>query len=408
MKKIWLVLKNEFLSVVTRPSFLITLFLLPILGFIVMAVVGAIAQSQPSNPFAGYIAGSEQVNVQGLIDPGDLIKEIPDSLSSTFIKLENESMAKEELAAGKIASYVIIPTDYIARGKLILVQKEFNLFYSNYSADSLHALLSYNLVGDKQLANRFNSPLNLKTEYLSPLAERSQAEAGQFVVPYVIMMLLYVIIITSASLLLTSITSEKQNRVMEILLTSATPLEMLTGKIIALGLAGLLQMITWFGSGFLLLRLVGRQFSLGSTFNLPPSILFWGIIFFILGYALYASLMAGLGALVPNLREGNQATILVIFPLIIPVFFSSSVTAAPNSPLFLALSLIPFTSPITMISRLAAIDIPLWQLILSAAILAVTVVIVLRSVARLFRAQTLLSGNPFRPMDFFKALVKSK
>ena len=408
MKKVLLVLKNEFLTVVTRPSFLITLFLLPILGFIIMAAAGAIAQNKPTNPDAGLIAGSEQVKVQGLIDPGFLIKEIPDNLSSTFIKLENESMAKAEVSAGKIASYVIIPADYVARGELILVQKDFNLFNSDYSTDSLQALLSYNLVGDKELVSRFNSPLNLKTEYLSPLAERSQAEAGQFVVPYVIMMLLYVIIITSASLLLTSITSEKQNRVMEILLTSLTPLEMLTGKIVALGLAGLLQMIVWFGSSFLLLGLVGRQFSLGSSFNLPPSILFWGLIFFILGYGLYASLMAGLGALVPNLREANQATILVIFPLIIPIFFSSSVAAAPNSPLFLALSLIPFTSPITMISRLAATDIPLWQLLLAAAILAGTVVIVLRSVARLFRAQTLLSGNSFKPMDFLKALVKSK
>jgi ABC-2 type transport system permease protein len=408
MKKIGLVLKNEFITVVTRPSFLITLFLLPVLGFIVMAVVGAIAQNQPANLVSGFSAGNKDVKVQGLIDQGNLIKEIPVNLSSTFIKLENETSAKEELTAGKIDSYIIIPADYIARGEMILVQKDFNFFNSDSSTASLQALLSYNLVVDKEVVNRFNSPLNLKTEYISPLAERSQADAGQFIVPYVIMMLLYVLIITSASLLLTSITSEKQNRVMEILLTSSTPLEMLTGKIIALGLVGLLQMITWFGSGFLLLRLVGRQFSLGSTFNLPSSILFWGIIFFILGYALYASLMAGLGALVPNLREANQATILVIFPLIIPILFSSSVAAAPNSPLFLALSLIPFTSPITMISRLAATDIPFWQLILSTAILAGTVAIVLRSVARLFRAQTLLSGNPFKPMDFFKALIKGK
>jgi len=406
MKKILLVLKNEFLTVVTRPSFLITLFLLPILGFIIMAAAGAIAQSQPANPVAGFITGSEQVKAQGLIDPGFLIKEIPDSLSSTFIKLDNESMAKAELTAGKISSYVIIPLDYIAKGEIILVQKEFNFFNSDHSTDNLQAIITTNLMQNNELANRFNSPLNLKTEYLSPLAERSQADSGQFVVPYVIMMLLYVLIITSASLLLTSIISEKQNRVMEILLTSATPLEMLTGKIIALGLVGLLQMMIWFGSGFFLLRLAGRQFSLGSTFNLPPSILFWGIIFFILGYGLYASLMAGLGALVPNLREGNQATILVIFPLIIPVFFSSSVAAAPNNPLFLALSLIPFTSPVTMISRLAATELPLWQLLLSAAILAGTIVIVLRSVARLFRAQTLLSGNSFKPMDFLRALVK--
>jgi ABC-2 type transport system permease protein len=183
-------------------------------------------------------------------------------------------------------------------------------------------------------------------------------------------------------------------------------LEMLTGKIIALGMAGLLQMVVWFGSGFFLFRLAGRQFSLGASFNLPPSILFWGLIFFLLGYALYASLMAGLGALVPNLREGNQATILVIFPLIIPILFSSSMAAAPNNPLFFALSMIPFTSPVTMISRLAATDVPLWQLLLSVFLLAGTVVLVLQSAARLFRAQNLLSGNSIKAMDLLRALVK--
>jgi ABC-2 type transport system permease protein len=408
MNKILLILKNEFISVVTRPSFIITLFFLPILGLIGMVMVSVFFLNQPANLLAKLTTDSEKVNVQGYLDPGFLIKVTPASLSSALIKLENESSANKELVTGNITSYFIIPKDYLDKGEIILVQKDFNLFNSSDVTDNLQALLESNLLTDYALANRFTYPLNLKTEYLSPLAERSQAGSNQFVVPYVIMMLLYVLIITSASLLLTSIIAEKQNRVMEILLTSATPLEMLTGKITALGMAGLLQLIAWFGSGFLLFRLAGQQFSLGSSFNLPPSILFWGIIFFLLGYALYASLMAGLGALVPNLREGNQATILVIFPLIIPILFSSSMAAAPNSPLFFALSLIPFTSPITMISRLAATDVPFWQLLLSAAILMETVFLVLRSVARLFRAQTLLSGNPFKPKDYLRALVKGK
>jgi ABC-2 type transport system permease protein len=408
MKKISLILKNEFISVVTRPSFLITLFLLPILGSIGMVMVSVFSLNQPSNLLAVINVESEKVKVQGFLDSGILIKEIPANLSSSFIRLENESIANEELATGNISSYFIIPKDYIDRGEIIQVQKDFNVFNSGDSTDQLQDLLISNLIADDTLANRLTSPLNFRTEYLSPLTERGQADSNQFLVPYAIMMLLYILIITSASLLLTSIVAEKQNRVMEILLTSATPLEMLTGKIIALGMAGLLQMVAWFGSGFLLFRLAGRQFSLGASFNLPPSILFWGVIFFILGYALYASLMAGLGALVPNLREGNQATILVIFPLIIPILFSSSMSAAPNNPLFFALSLIPFTSPVTMISRMAATDVPLWQLLLSVILLAGTVVLVLQSVARLFRAQNLLSGNSIKAMNLLRALVKGK
>jgi ABC-2 type transport system permease protein len=408
MKKISLILKNEFISVVTRPSFLITLFLLPILGSIGMVMVSVFSLNQPSNLSAGINVEREKIKVQGFLDSGILIKEIPANLSSSFIRLENESIANEELATGNISSYFIIPKDYIDRGEIIQVQKDFNVFNSGDSTDQLQDLLISNLIADDTLANRLTSPLNFRTEYLSPLTERDQADSNQFVVPYAIMMLLYILIITSASLLLTSIVAEKQNRVMEILLTSATPLEMLTGKIIALGMAGLLQMVAWFGSGFLLFRLAGRQFSLGASFNLPPSILFWGVIFFILGYALYASLMAGLGALVPNLREGNQATILVIFPLIIPILFSSSMSAAPNNPLFFALSLIPFTSPVTMISRMAATDVPLWQLLLSVILLAGTVVLVLQSVARLFRAQNLLSGNSIKAMNLLRALVKGK
>jgi len=407
MKKIGIILKNEFLTVVSRPSFLIPLFLIPLVGFIIFTIAGAVSQTSISNEVASVFIGS-QINVpEGFVDESGMIKVIPDDLNNSVIKLDSEPQAQAELNAGKISSYALISADYLFSGQVTLVQKDYDLFSSDQNQPALESLIAFNLLKqDQNLTQRLNNPTKIKMEYVTPQAVRSQAGAGEFLVPYLIMIFLYIIIISSSSLLLTSITTEKQNRVMEILLTSATPLEMLTGKIIALGLAGLLQMATWFGSGFLLITLAGQKFSLGPSFSLPPSILFWGIIFFLLGYALYASLMAGLGALVPNLREANQATILVIFPLIIPMMFSGSVTAAPNSPLFLALSMIPFTSPVTMISRLAATDVPLWQLVSSVLILLLTVFFVLRSVSHLFRAQTLLSGNSFKAKDFVRALIK--
>lgn len=191
---------------------------------------------------------------------------------------------------------------------------------------------------------------------------------------------------------------------MEILMVSVTPRQLLTGKIVALGLIGLLQTIVWVGTGRLLLARSGTTFNLPIAFQLPASFLIWGVIFFLLGYAVYASLMAGLGALVPNLREASQATILVIFPLIIPVVLLSILINDPHGLLATVLSLFPLTSPVAMMTRLAAGGVPFWQTLLAAALLAVTAVLVVRSVARMFRAQTILSGQPFSRKVFFNAL----
>ncbi|MDP3720822.1 MAG: ABC transporter permease [Anaerolineaceae bacterium] len=210
--------------------------------------------------------------------------------------------------------------------------------------------------------------------------------------------------LTSSSLLLNNISTEKQNRMMEILMTSVTPRQMLTGKIIALGFVGLLQTIVWSGSGYLMLLFSGQQFALGDAFKLPPSILIWGIIYFILGYAVYASLMAGVGALVPNLREAGQTTTVVILPLIIPLVFISSLIQAPNSPLSVVLSLFPLTAPVSMMTRLAATTVPFWQTALAAVLIGLTALFLVQSAAKMFRAQNLLSGQSINTKTFFSAL----
>jgi ABC-2 type transport system permease protein len=179
----------------------------------------------------------------------------------------------------------------------------------------------------------------------------------------------------------------------------------LTGKIVALGLVGLLQTIVWVGTGRILLARGGTAFNLPIAFQLPPSFLVWGVIFFLLGYAVYASLMAGLGALVPNLREATQATIVVIFPLIIPIFLLSILINDPNGPVATILSIFPLTAPVAMMTRLSAGNVPLWQTTLSAILLVITALLVIRSVARMFRAQTILSGQPFSRKLFFSALL---
>jgi len=411
MNKVWLVLKNEFISAVTRRSFLLTLILLPLMSFIILMVVSGVQKSNGTNGknmmenfFTPSVAASDLP--EGFVDASGLVSAIPAEYQDKLTRFDNEASAKEALNNGTISAYYLIDADYLNNGKIVYVRPDYNPVGGLENTDAIETLMAYSLVdGNLQLASRIQQPIKVDEVSLSGTPQRSSSNALTFFLPYIVTFLFYIVILTSSSLLLTNISSEKQNRMIEILMTSITPSQMLTGKIIALGLVGLLQTVVWSGSGYLLLLFSGRQFALGDAFKLPPSILLWGILFFILGYAVYASLMAGLGALVPNIREASQVTIVVIMPLIIPLMFISTLIQAPDGPLSVALSLFPLTAPVSMMTRLAATSVPIWQTTLAALLIAFTAWFLIKSAARLFHAQNLLSGQSITAKTFIAALI---
>lgn len=410
MSKMWLVLKNEFISAVTRKSFLLTLILLPMMSFIILLVVSGIQKSTGNtntdaiaNFFSPKVESSELP--EGFIDLSGLVKEVPVAYQEKLVRYDYEEAAKKDVESGTISAYYVIEKDYLAEGTILYMRPDYNPIGGMENSDAIETLMANALTdGDIDLAYRVQDPLNVKEVSLSAAPQRSSSNALTFFLPYIVTFLFYIVILTSSSLLLNNISGEKQNRMMEILMTSVTPRQMLTGKIIALGLVGLLQTIVWSGSGYLMLMFSGKQFALGDAFKLPPSILIWGIIYFILGYAVYASLMAGLGALVPNIREASQTTTVVILPLIIPLVFISSLIQAPNSPLSVVLSLFPLTAPVSMMTRLAATTVPFWQTALAAVLIGLTALFLVQSAAKMFRAQNLLSGQSINTKAFFSAL----
>lgn len=192
---------------------------------------------------------------------------------------------------------------------------------------------------------------------------------------------------------------------MEILMSSIQPKQLLTGKILGLGLVGLLQLGVWLGSAFLLLRLFGTTLDIPPELQPSPIVLVWSVIFFVLGYLVYAILMAGVGALVPNLKEATQATFVIIFPMLIPLFLIGVIINQPNSILPVILSLFPFTAPNTIMTRITATTVPLWQILLSIGLLLITAFILIRAVAGMFKAQLLLTGKKFSIGLYLKALL---
>jgi ABC-2 type transport system permease protein len=411
MHNIWLVLKNDFINTVTRKSFLLTLILLPLVSFIVVLVAGALqptaAATQGADPLTNFLAPGEVKEAIGYIDPAGIIKKIPEDMDAVFLRYDGEVQALHGLESGEISSYYLIDPDYIKTGKVTYINPEFNPLSAFEGSGTIAMLLNYGLLQkDDALLGLVQVPIRkLERIYLSPEPQRESGNMLTFFLPYGVMLLFYIIILSASSLLLNSITNEKQNRVIEILMTSVTPIQLLAGKIIALGVVGLLQVIFWVGGGFFLLKLSGNLFDLPIAFILPPSFLFWAVIFFILGYAVYASLMAGVGALVPNLREASQATTIVVMPLVIPLMFISAIAEDPNGSISIFLSLFPLTSPVSMMARMSATTVPVLEILISIVILVVTVIFLVRGIAGLFRAQFLLSGQPFRLKMFLKALI---
>jgi ABC-2 type transport system permease protein len=408
MKKTLLVLRNEIITAVTRKSFLFTAFGLPLIAVLIFLGASFLKSDTLGTP-GGSSGGSDtsELQVEGYVDHSGLIKVIHEDVpEGILVAYADEASARQALSDEEIAAYYVIPANYVESGDLIYINPAYRWTSSRGQSWVMRRTITANLLDNEpERIQRFWNVMDVEVRALAPSQKRDEDNPWTFVVPYATTMIFYFVIIMSSSLLLNSVTVEKQNQVMEILMSSVRPRQLLAGKIIGLGLTGLLQTVIWFGTGYSLLRLGGRTFDLPSGFELPPSILAWGVVFFLLGYAIYASLMAALGALVPNLREGSQATIIVIWPTIVPLFLIAIMIEEPHGALATALSLFPLTAPMTMMQRLSVGGVPLWQPLLAVGLLLITIYLILRAVARVFRAQYLLSGQTFSIKRYFFALL---
>ena len=408
MNKTWAVFRYEFIKTVTRRSFLLTLILIPLVPALLLGILNLIGASQIKSIQQVFMQNALNSKPMGIVDQSGLIKEVPDWLANgTLVKINDEATARSQTTAGNLQGFYLISSDFLETGKALVIKPEITIASEIGSSNVINEVINYNLLGaDQELYNRFTNPVSYNFIPAKPTTDTRDTESlTTFMVPYAILMFFYGLIISSATLMLNSVSQEKENRTLEILLSSVKPLEFYVGKLLALGLAAFLQMIVWLTSGILLLRVIGQTFSLGAGAEIPLRVILVAIPYFILGYAIYGSLMAGLGALAPNLREANQSTTVILLPLIFCMLVLGNLMQDPNGPMITSLSLFPLTSVIMMPTRVAIVNVPWWQVTLSIVLLLVFAIFVIRAVANLFHAQTLLTGRKFKPLEFLKMLI---
>jgi ABC-2 type transport system permease protein len=220
-------------------------------------------------------------------------------------------------------------------------------------------------------------------------------DLGQIIgVSITLMILLYVTVLTYGMFVMRSVIEEKTSRVMEVLLSTATPQQLMAGKILGVGAVGLTQIGIWFLVGSTLAgsaAVMVRRFVDLKVITLPQLIFF--VVFFLLGYFLYSSMCAALGAMCNSDQEAQQLTLLVVLPLVSCMMFMWAVVRNPNAPLSVALSMIPFTAPLLMFLRIMVQQPPLWQIALSIGILVATIYGLVWICSRIYRVGILMYGK---------------
>ncbi len=383
MARIWLIAKHEYLTNLKRRSFLFGAFGIPIITILLMTLVfGVIINNETDVTHIGNVGYVDQSGV--------LAKKI--SEPSYFRDYPSEDAAKAALDSGAIGAYFVVPADYLNSGDIKAISTTSIPDALNSDLDSyLRANLSAGL--DPQTAARLQDPMETSIRTLdNGRVIKDSAVGGLFLMPIIFVMVFLFASQTTGSYLMSGVVEEKSNRIMEILITSVTPLQLLFGKIIGLGLLGLTQLLIWLIGGYITL-MVGHNLSFLEGVTIPPDLLIVGIVYFLLGYFLLATIMAGIGVVIGSEQESRQFAAIFTIVLIIPFFLITSFITDPNGTVVTVLSLFPLTAPISVILRVGFSSIPTWQLIASIVILLLTSLVTAWVSARIFRWALLLYGK---------------
>jgi len=254
---------------------------------------------------------------------------------------------------------------------------------------------------DRDLALRLRSDIVIVEHQVAVTGEAALArsEDSSFVLVYVFALLLAISMFYAGGYLLNSVIQEKESRMMEVVLSSVRPLSLLSGKVLAAGLLGLIQIVVWVIAAVAAMDRLGAVIPSLSDLAVTPEILVWTVLFFIGGYLLFAGAYAAVGAVSQSMREGPQMVVVFTLPAMLPYYFIAVFVETPNATLPLVLSLFPITAPVAMVMRLTVTAVPLWQLVLSLGLLLLAAGGAIWLAARLFRVQILLAGHMPRWRD---------
>lgn len=342
----------------------------------------------------------------------ELIKRItsPYCLRDNIRAYETREAARSDYDAGVLDALYVVPENYAESGEVDLYVRTITIEAQSRSGSLMEEFIINSLLYEadaetyEELYLRLRAPATVITHPLGEGQVNEVNEDDNFALTYAFGLILMMSLFWGGGYLMQSVVQEKESRMIEIILSSVPPVPLLFGKIVAMGLASIIQVATLLGTSLFIMSRAGETFGVLEGFTVEPQTLAIAIVYFVLGFLLFGSAMAAIGALTSSMRESQNYVTFVTLPAAVPFFFLTMFAEEPHGTIATALSIFPLTSPLSMIMRASVTTIPAGQLALSIVLLVVTVAFVIWLSGRLFRVNTLLSGSTPKVKDIPKLL----
>lgn len=419
MNKILAVIKREYLQIVRTKGFIIGTLLGPVAMslFIVVPILMSVVSVDHQERIAvidgsGLVYSELDASLDQTLKDGTrryLLEEHRMGSDAEALKDELNRMVLDK----RLAAYLFIPADIFEQGTAEYVSEH----VSDFDKTRILAGALNNVVVGKRLKDEGLDPgevgrLMQRVPLVTKKVTKRGVEedtGGTFMISYFLVLILYMTLIFYGQMILRGVIEEKSSRVVEIVLSSLRPFQLMAGKIIGIGAVGLTQYAIWAGFGILLSvhgkSLIARFLPAAAGFAMPtiPAYIFvYFVVFFILGYFLFSTLFAAVGSTVNTEKEAQQLMTPVIMLLVIPILLIMFVMRSPGSSVSVILSMIPFFAPIIMMLRISILMPPFWQIAGAILLLVLTFLLMIWLTSRIYRVGILMYGKRPSPLEILK------
>jgi len=410
--KILSVIKREYKTRVRTRGFIIGTILLPVFVTLLMAVPVVLTLVRTERPQTLVV-----VDLTGRVYPhlvkalGTRMKEGKSlyQLSLRRISPQQLPQVKKELSEAvdskEIDGYILIPEGVLEKNEAEFYARNVSDLRRNrdiqMAITSVINRIRLEQMGlDARLLQELVSEVNLRTFRVGPGGKEQEDVGFTFALTYLLAMALYIGLVIYGNLVMRGVIEEKSSRVVELVISSVRPFQLMVGKILGIGAVGLTQFFIWAVALFLISLYGGSLLSsfgpVGSLKipSVPIGVLIYFVLFFLLGYVLYSTLFAGVGAMVNSEQEAQHLVWPLILPLVIPVMVMFHVISNPESSLSVILSFVPLFSPLIMFMRISVQMPPFYEIIGSILILILSIWFLMWITAKIYRVGILMYGKP--------------
>ena len=402
MNKTYLIFKHEFLQAIKKVGFIVLTFIVPVLALVAIGLVELVTTlTEPS---------AKEVTTVGYVDQVGIFSDQTDQGLIKLVPYESREDATWALVRKDVSEYIVIPSNYTSSRTIQRYTLAKELIPPPVTIHVIESFLTWNLLKDdvsSEVIASIVTPLNMEVTRLDENGDitREQGSIGNIIVPAIFALLLSFALMLGASSLIGGLGEEKESRLIEVLLSSVSVRQLLIAKILALGTAGLLQVIVWLISAPLLLNLASSTFGgFLSDIQLPVNFIVLAVLYFVLGYLLFAILSVTVGGISSNASEAQTLAMFYIMWVFVPLWFAGLMINFPNNPIWVVLSIFPFTAPIQIMLRLGVSDVPAWQIVISIGVLGLSIIVGLFLSIKIFRMFMLMYGKRPSLADIIQGL----